>query len=164
MEKIIFTIILNVALALTLELSVGARGECADKGWPDNRFTRQVPKPAAVAGPYKMLARRGDSFRSAAESKADGIMIAVKWDTMDEAKAYAVEVKAAGFTRNESVVEEDGTKTPIKFGDREVFAPSKFDWKASNGEYSVEVLFYAGGTAAVKEGALTIAKFDPSEE
>jgi hypothetical protein len=64
--------------------------------WPDNEWTALVPKP--TVGTI-------DPFGSGASGDNSRCIIDMGW-TADEAKAYAAEVKAAGFDTEESVTEE----------------------------------------------------------
>jgi ABC-type glycerol-3-phosphate transport system substrate-binding protein len=109
MKKTI-SMILTLALALTLALSLAACGEKTDntgstggnstsgtsstagndtatKQWPDNEFTKQVPKPADEVADFLV--------------SADHITIQfVSPDNNDGIKAYIEQLKSAGFTEN----------------------------------------------------------------
>jgi len=159
MKKVLLFILTAILL-----LSAAVYGSGAKKAWPDNKFTKQVPAPPAdKVGPMRMYPKETAGLKSTEESKADVILISMKWDNIDEAKTYAREVKAAGYTQNEFVQEEDGTKKPIKIGNSEVFGPSIYKWIGSNGAYWVEVHFYVSGKGDHKFSTLTIANYELKE-
>jgi predicted small secreted protein len=119
--------------------------------WPDNAFTQQVPKPDdSVIGQHRGYTK---DFDQVDVSDADSIVFGMKWDSMDDAKAYAAEVKTAGFSEEKKTEETVGPP-----------GPSTYDWIATNGTYYVEVHFYVSGDGEMKQSDLTIANYDISEE
>lgn len=61
--------------------------------WPDNEFTQQVPKPA-----FRI-------FGASGEDDSFGVIFASV--SVDELKAYAEQVRAAGFTIDEEVQDQN---------------------------------------------------------
>ena len=92
--------------------------------WPDNEFTKLVPKPSfELQGAY-----------------VDGEMFSVLFVnvTMEQIKAYADQVKAAGFNLNEELTDEN------------VMGMVIYSFAAENADgYSVEV-FSASGTTGLR--------------
>ena len=103
----------------------GKDGQAAQLGgdWPDNEFTRLVPKPGfKLAG----ASTSENEFSAAFQSVA-----------VDQIKAYAVQVKASGFTVD---AEEE---------DQNVYGVVVYTYSAYNANgYRVEVTF-ASGTAGI---------------
>ena len=67
----------------------GADGETAELGgdWPDNEFTRLVPKP--------------DMTVSASSSDDEQCVVTFSGATLEQVKAYAAQIRAAGFEPTE---------------------------------------------------------------
>ncbi|MDR1765795.1 MAG: hypothetical protein LBR77_06865 [Lachnospiraceae bacterium] len=77
-------------------------GETAeDKSWPDNKFTRLVPKPDFELGEYD------------ASKIALGFFVPVLETDLDAIKAYVEQVKSAGFTVNAETTEREDTSAGI---------------------------------------------------
>lgn len=96
--------------------------------WPDNNFTKDLPVPKAGAV-------------TAHDLQEDECMIIMTW-TAEEAKAYAEELKKAGF--DQGVEEQDLASMGI------------YTYSASNGEFTVTAS-YAG------QGAIDIEPTDPED-
>ena len=87
-----------------------------DGDWPENEFTKQVPKPSFDA--------------TAANTQEKSFSVAFVDTNVDDIRAYVEELKNAGFTVN-------ATNKDV-----EVFGVVAYSYKASNGAgYSVEVTF-----------------------
>ena len=97
--------------------------------WPQNEFTADLPVP-------------GKDMITASEVSEDGCTIMMTW-TAEDAKAYAGELKKAGFDRG---VEE-----------QDLASMGMYTFSASNGEYTV-IAMLAGGS-----GGIEIEKTDPEE-
>ena len=85
--KKLFTLALALALALALLAACGGKGGDADKKpaqWPDDEFTRQIPKP--------------DFNLFLANTSGNKFTAVFKGVTLEQIKAYTESVKAAGFT------------------------------------------------------------------
>ena len=120
MSKKILTIVLVIAFALAMTLSLGGCGDKSKEGdktdsmdvsvggpddenelpgyyeageWPDNEFTKQVPKPGFDLGSSNLD-----------KNEFNTIFIDI---TMDEARKYGEQLKAAGFTENLDVYDTD---------------------------------------------------------
>ncbi len=90
--------------------------EQLDGNWPENEFTKQVPKPSFDA--------------TAANTQEKSFSVAFVDTNVDDIRAYVAELKNAGFTVDASNK------------DVEVFGVVAYSYKASNGAgYSVEVTF-----------------------
>ena len=95
--------------------------------WPENEFTAQIPKPS-----MKVLH---------SESAEDEFSVAFLNVSAEDIKAYAAELKAAGFTVDP---EEE---------DKEIYGVTMYSYRASNpAGYCVELTFAAG------TGALNVSK------
>ena len=95
--------------------------------WPDNEFTKLVPKP--------------DFELFAANTETDSFTVAFMSATVEQIRAYAAKVKAAGFNINEEVE------------DQEVMGMVIYSFTAENADgYTVEI------TSANGTSALTISK------
>ena len=97
--------------------------------WPQNEFTADLPVP-------------GKDMITASEVSEDGCIIMMTW-TAEDAKAYAMELKKAGFDRG---VEE-----------QDLASMEMYTFSASNGEYTVTAML-AGGS-----GGIEIEKTNPEE-
>jgi uncharacterized protein YxeA len=103
----------------------GKDGQTAQLGgdWPDNEFTRLVPKPG-----FKL---------AGASSSDDGFSAAFQSVNADQVKAYAEQVKASGFTVDAEEV------------DQNVYGVIVYTYSAYNADgYRVEVTF-ASDTAGI---------------
>ena len=95
--------------------------------WPDNEFTKLIPKP--------------DFELFAANTETDSFSVAFTSATIEQIRAYAAKVKAAGFNINEEVE------------DQEVMGMVIYSFTAENANgYTVEI-GYVNGTSS-----LTISK------
>ena len=95
--------------------------------WPDNEFTKLIPKP--------------DFELFAANTETDSFSVAFTSATIEQIRAYAAKVKAAGFNINEEVE------------DQEVMGMVIYSFTAENADgYTVEI------TSANGTSALTISK------
>ena len=95
--------------------------------WPDNEFTKLIPKP--------------DFELFAANTETDSFSVAFMSATIEQIRAYAAKVKAAGFNINEEVE------------DQEVMGMVIYSFTAENADgYTVEI------TSANGTSALTISK------
>ena len=95
--------------------------------WPDNEFTKLIPKP--------------DFELFAANTETDSFSVAFTSATIEQIRAYAAKVKAAGFNINEEVE------------DQEVMGMVIYSFTAENADgYIVEI------TSAYGTSALTISK------
>ncbi|MBP5662323.1 MAG: hypothetical protein J6X30_04110 [Clostridia bacterium] len=106
----------------------GEDGQSAQLGgdWPDNEFTRLVPKP--------------DFKLAGASTSDDGFSAAFQSVNADQIKAYAEKVKANGFTVD---AEEE---------DQNVYGVVVYTYSAYNADgYHVEVTF-ASGTGGITIG------------
>ena len=91
--------------------------------WPDNEFTKLIPKP--------------DFELFAANTEADSFSVAFKSATIEQIRAYAAKVKAAGFNINEKVE------------DQEVMGMVIYSFTAENADgYTVEITS-ANGTSSL---------------
>ncbi|MBO4366054.1 MAG: hypothetical protein J5843_00210 [Clostridia bacterium] len=87
--------------------------------WPDNEFTRLVPKPS-----FKLVGASTDS---------DEFNVAFSGVTVDQIRAYAGELKLAGFTID------------IETNDQDVMGIAIYSFSASNGSgYTVSLSFTSG--------------------
>ncbi|MBO4326761.1 MAG: hypothetical protein J5950_05785 [Clostridia bacterium] len=90
--------------------------------WPDNEYTRQLPKPD-----FSILAATDE------DGSFDVVFTGV---TIDQIKAYVEKVKASGFTRSAEVQDEN------------IMGMTIFAYTAENSEgYSVSISFTAGTAA-----------------
>ena len=95
--------------------------------WPDNEFTKLIPKP--------------DFELFAANTETDSFSVAFMSATIEQIRAYAAKVKAAGFNINEEVE------------DQEMMGMVIYSFTAENADgYTVEI------TSANGTSALTISK------
>ncbi len=95
--------------------------------WPDNEFTKLIPKP--------------DFELFAANTETDSFSVAFMSATIEQIRAYAAKVKAAGFNINEEVE------------DQEVMGMMIYSFTAENADgYTIEI------TSANGTSALTISK------
>ncbi|MDR1765870.1 MAG: hypothetical protein LBR77_07260 [Lachnospiraceae bacterium] len=132
--------------------------------WPSNKFTKGVPSPETKdIGTYRMYSMQTGDFSSVEENKADVILFAMKWETMDDAKAYVEKLRSAGFTKDEKVDEMDSTE-PIMVGDTEVYGPTSYDWIGSDGSLWIEASFYRTHDGDVQYSTLSIANYDFTAE
>jgi len=94
--------------------------------WPDNEFTRLIPRPG-----FSVMAIEGDGEFSAVTQSA----------SMEQIKAYAAKVKASGFTVD---VEEE---------EQSVYGISMYTFSAANSDgYTVDIAFASGsGSITVKK-------------
>ena len=91
--------------------------------WPDNEFTKLIPKP--------------DFELFAANTETDSFSVAFTSATIEQIRAYAAKVKAAGFNINEEVE------------DQEVMGMVIYSFTAENADgYTVEITS-ANGTSAL---------------
>ena len=91
--------------------------------WPDNEFTKLVPKP--------------DFELFAANTETDSFSVAFTSVTIEQIRAYAAKVKAAGFNINEEVE------------DQEVMGMVIYSFTAENADgYTVEITS-ANGTSSI---------------
>ena len=91
--------------------------------WPDNEFTKLIPKP--------------DFELFAANTEADSFSVAFMSATIEQIRAYAAKVKAAGFNINEEVE------------DQEVMGMVIYSFTAENADgYTVEITS-ANGTSSI---------------
>ena len=91
--------------------------------WPDNEFTKLVPKP--------------DFELFAANTETDSFSVAFTSATIEQIRAYAAKVKAAGFNINEEVE------------DQEVMGMVIYSFTAENADgYTVEITS-ANGTSSI---------------
>ena len=95
--------------------------------WPDNEFTKLIPKP--------------DFELFAANTETDSFSVAFTSATIEQIRAYAAKVKAAGFNINEEVE------------DQEVMGMVIYSFTSENADgYTIEI------TSANGTSALTISK------
>ena len=95
--------------------------------WPDNEFTKLIPKP--------------DFELFVANTETDSFSVAFTSATIEQIRAYAAKVKAAGFNINEEVK------------DQEIMGMVIYSFTAENADgYTVEI------TSANGTSALTISK------
>ena len=95
--------------------------------WPDNEFTKLIPKP--------------DFELFVANTETDSFSVAFTSATIEQIRAYAAKVKAAGFNINEEVE------------DQEIMGMVIYSFTAENADgYTVEI------TSANGTSALTISK------
>jgi len=81
--------------------------------WPENEFTKQVPKP---------------KFETSVGMSEGNEFVAICVATVDEMKDYVKDLKRAGFTKNDDTT------------DQNAFGMVVYSYKASNGRgYTVEV-------------------------
>jgi len=113
-----------------------------DINWPDNEFTRQLPKP---------------DFTAAVAEETDDHYYAIYFNIdLDQYKAYLEQLKAAGFT--EGARERIGRETDPKTGDNANGPISAFDYRAKNAD-GYEVRFeFKGGTMGQSMVTLDITK------
>lgn len=91
--------------------------------WPDNEFTKLLPKPG-----FALMAANTDDR---------GFSVAFSDATIEQMRDYAEQVKAAGFNQNATIE------------DQEVMGMVIFNFSASNADgYTVEV-FSASGTSGI---------------
>ena len=91
--------------------------------WPDNEFTKLIPKP--------------DFELFAANTETDSFSVAFTSATIEQIRAYAAKVKAAGFNINEEVE------------DQEVMGMVIYSFTAENADgYTVEITS-ANGTSSI---------------
>ena len=91
--------------------------------WPDNEFTKLIPKP--------------DFELFAAKTETDSFSVAFTSATIEQIRAYAAKVKAAGFNINEEVE------------DQEVMGMVIYSFTAENADgYTVEITS-ANGTSSL---------------
>ena len=91
--------------------------------WPDNEFTKLIPKP--------------DFELFAANTETDSFSVAFTSATIEQIRAYAAKVKAAGFNINEEVE------------DQEVMGMVIYSFTAENADgYTVEITS-ANGTSSL---------------
>ncbi len=96
-------------------------------GWPENEFTKQLPKP--------------DMELMGANTEDGEFTVAFAGASVDDIRAYAEKVKAAGFDKD------------IEVQDQDVMGMTIYAFNASNADgYSVSV-YYAAGT-----GGVTVSK------
>jgi len=121
MKKVLLFILTAILL-----LSMSAYGSGAKKSpWPDNEYTQLVPKPTVGTIDPLNIGASGDSSRC---------IIDMSW-TAEEAKAYAAEVKAAGFDAEEKVKEEaDYYEYFAKYGNKRYYISVQYN-KIPAGEY-----------------------------
>ena len=92
--------------------------------WPDNEFTKLIPKP--------------DFELFAANTETDSFSVAFMSATIEQIRAYAAKVKAAGFNINEEVE------------DQEIMGMVIYSFTAENADgYSVEI-FSASGSSGMR--------------
>ena len=92
--------------------------------WPDNEFTKLIPKP--------------DFELFAANTETDSFSVAFTSATIEQIKAYAAKVKAAGFNLNEELTDEN------------VMGMVIYSFAAENADgYSVEI-FSASGSSGMR--------------
>ena len=91
--------------------------------WPDNEFTKLIPKP--------------DFELFAANTETDSFSVAFTSATIEQIRAYAAKVKAAGFNINEEVE------------DQEVMGMVIYSFTAENADgYTIEITS-ANGTSSI---------------
>ena len=91
--------------------------------WPDNEFTKLIPKP--------------DFELFAANTETDSFTVAFKSATVEQIRAYAAKVKAAGFNINEEVE------------DQEMMGMVIYSFTAENADgYTIEITS-ANGTSSI---------------
>ena len=106
----------------TFQSEDGGEGQLGGN-WPDNDFTKLVPKPG-----FALMAANTDDM---------GFSVAFSDATIEQMRDYAEQVKAAGFNQN------------ITTEDQEVMGMVIFNFSASNADgYTVEV-FSASGTSGM---------------
>jgi hypothetical protein len=92
--------------------------------WPENDFTKQIPKP--------------DFALTAANTSDAEFSVAFTGVTVEQVKAYAGQVKAAGFDKNPD--EQD----------QNVMGITVYSYNAENADgYTVEITFAAGTTGMI---------------
>ena len=97
--------------------------------WPDNEYTKIVPKPD-----FELTAARVDD---------EGFVVAFQSATLDQIKDYVTKIKAAGFTLNEELTDEN------------VMGYQMYTFYAENSTgYSVEI------TSAMGTTGMTISKIN----
>lgn len=97
--------------------------------WPDNEYTKIVPKPD-----FELTAARVDD---------EGFVVAFQSATLDQIKDYITKIKAAGFTLNEELTDEN------------VMGYQMYTFYAENSTgYSVEI------TSAMGTTGMTISKIN----
>ena len=95
--------------------------------WPDNEFTKLIPKPD-----FELTAARVDD---------EGFVVAFQSATLDQIKDYVTKIKAAGFTLNEEVE------------DQEMMGMVIYSFTAKNADgYTIEI------TSASGTSSITISK------
>jgi hypothetical protein len=117
--------------------------------WPKNDFTKLVPKPTVgVINPLDLDVMM-DSSRC---------IVDMKW-TVDEARAYAEEVKAAGFSAVGDVIDE---------ADYDYYGISTFDYyyecnlkNEDSGYYAL--VQYSKNDSGLEDGYITISNFNIKE-
>jgi len=107
-----------------------AFGQMFSATWPDNEFTRQVPKPKFEVG------------LGAADESSFGILTSAG---VDQLKDYVKELKKAGFTISENTE------------DQSVFGMQMYSYSAYNGKgYGVEVNYIMGmSTISIRRANLS---------
>ena len=103
-------------------------GELFTAGWPENEFTKQVPKP---------------NFETSLGIPTDGNEFSVLCGaSLEQLREYTKELKKAGFKKNESTT------------DQSAFGMTVYNYTASNGKgYTVEVNSALGVTSiTIKKG------------
>lgn len=106
----------------TFQSEDGGEGQLGGN-WPDNEFTKLVPKPG-----FTLAAANTDDM---------GFSVAFSDATIEQMRDYAEQVKAAGFDQN------------ITTEDQEVMGMVIFNFSASNADgYTVEI-FSASGTSGM---------------
>lgn len=94
--------------------------------WPENEFTRQVPKP---------------KFETSFGTSDEDICVIITSATKDQLKDYVKDLKRAGFTKDASTTDES------------VFGMSVYAYEASNGRgYKVQVSSSMGVAGAITIG------------
>jgi predicted small lipoprotein YifL len=102
------------------ETENGGQGQMGGN-WPDNEFTKLLPKP--------------DFALTAASTTADEFSVAFTGVTVEQMKAYVEQVKAKGFTVNPDLQDENMMGIVV------------YTYNAKNADgYEVEITFAAGTT------------------
>jgi hypothetical protein len=102
----------------TLETEDGGQFDYGSGDWPNNEFTELIPQPDM---PVTLAGIKG------------GVFEAVMAGTAEQVKAYAEQVKAAGFTKDDETL------------DQEIVGMAMYSYTAKNAAgYKVEIVFTAG--------------------